>query len=76
MFIVDLQTAINFQKTMSLLNSIYNWCLEILTHIQHFLFLKSQVVGKEHLPEYRDRNNFPYTMAMVQETIRLKTVGM
>ena len=32
-------------------------------------------MGKEHLPEYRDRNNFPYTMAMIQETIRLKTVG-
>ena len=32
-------------------------------------------MGKEHLPEYRDRINFPYTIAMVQETIRLKTVG-
>ena len=34
-----------------------------------------QVIGTERLPEYKDRNNFPYVVATIQEALRIDTVG-
>ena len=34
-----------------------------------------QVVGTERLPEFKERNKFPYVVATIQEALRIDTVG-
>ena len=37
--------------------------------------LSLQVIGTDKLPDYKERSNFPFTIATIHETLRINTVG-
>ena len=34
-----------------------------------------QVIGTDKLPDYKEKGNFPFTIATIHETLRINTVG-
>ena len=57
----------------------FHWCNDkkIYTLLSSVLFksLTIQVIGTDGVPDYKDRGNFPFTLATIQEALWITTVG-
>ena len=47
----------------------------LLDRDSNILCIYTQVIGTQRLPEYKERNKFPYVIATIQEALRIDTVG-